>query len=256
VINLSAEGEPDIYRTTKMFGTVLENVVLDPVTRAVQYADQSITENTRASYPLEYIPKHVPNGRGGHPRNVVLLTADAFGVLPPLARLTTEQAMYYFLSGYTAKVAGTERGVTEPQATFSACFGAVFLVWPATKYAAMLGERLARHGSRVWLVNTGWTGGAYGIGKRMALGHTRTMVRALLSGTLDDAPTATDPIFGLAVPTHVAGVPDTVLRPRDAWADAAAYDEQARKLAGMFRSNFEKFAGAVDRGVVDAGPKG
>jgi len=256
VINLSAEGEPDIYRTTRMFGTVLENVVLDPATRTVQYADQSITENTRASYPLDYIPQHVPGGRGGHPRNIVLLTADAFGVLPPLARLTPEQAMYYFLSGYTAKVAGTERGVTEPQATFSACFGAVFLVWPATKYASMLGERLARYGSRVWLVNTGWTGGAYGAGKRMPLRDTRTMVRALLSGSLDTVPTAPDPIFGLPIPTHVPGVNATVLRPREAWKDPAAYDQQARKLAGMFRTNFEKFAATVDRRVLEAGPRG
>ncbi len=256
VINLSPDGEPDIYRTTKMFGTVLENVVLDPVTRVVQYADQSITENTRASYPLDSIPNHVPTGRGGHPRNIVLLTADAFGVLPPVAKLTTEQAMYYFLSGYTAKVAGTERGVTEPQATFSACFGAVFLVWPATKYAAMLGERLKRYNSRVWLVNTGWTGGPYGVGKRMPLAQTRTMVRSLLAGGLDNVQTAADPIFGLAVPTHVSGVHDTLLRPREAWSDAAAYDQQARKLAGMFRSNFEKFASTVDQKVMEAGPKG
>ncbi len=256
VINLSAEGEPDIYRTTRMFGTVLENVVLDPVTGAVRYGDLSITENTRASYPLDYIPKHVASGRGGHPRNIILLTADAFGVLPPLARLTPEQAMYYFLSGYTAKVAGTERGVTEPQATFSACFGAVFLVWPATKYATMLGERLSRHGAKVWLVNTGWTGGPYGVGKRMPLNQTRTMVRSLLSGALDAVATAADPIFGLAVPTHVPGVSDAVLRPREAWSDPAAYDQQARKLAGMFRSNFEKFASTVDRRVTDAGPKG
>lgn len=256
VINLSPEGEPDIYRTTRMFGTVLENVVLDPVTRAVQYGDQSITENTRASYPLDYIERHVPSGRGPHPRNIVLLTADAFGVLPPMARLTPEQGMYYFLSGYTAKVAGTERGVTEPQATFSACFGAVFLVWPAPKYVAMFGERLARYGAKVWLVNTGWTGGPYGVGKRMPLGHTRTMVRTLLSGSLDTVPTAADPIFGLAVPTHVPGVPDAVLRPRDAWSNTTAYDEQARKLAGMFRANFEKFASSVDRRVAEAGPKG
>src|SRR5579883_132923 len=255
VINLSPEGEPDIYRTTRMFGTVLENVVLDPTTRAVRYADQSITENTRASYPLEYIPTHVPSGRAGHPTHIVLLTADAFGVLPPIARLTPEQALYYFLSGYTAKVAGTERGVTEPQATFSACFGAVFLVWPAAKYAKMLGERLARHGSRVWLINTGWTGGPYGVGSRMSLAHTRSIVRAVLAGSLDNAATITDPLFGLAVPTHVAAVPDTVLHPRDAWADRAAYDTQARKLAGMFRSNFEKFAGSLDRRVVEAGPR-
>jgi phosphoenolpyruvate carboxykinase (ATP) len=254
VINLSAESEPDIFRTTQLFGTVLENVVLDPATHAVRFDDQSITENTRASYPLDFIRNHVPNGRGGHPKNIILLTADAFGVLPPVARLTPEQAMYYFLSGYTAKVAGTERGVTEPQATFSACFGAVFLVWPPTKYAAMLGERLARHGTRVWLVNTGWTGGPYGVGRRMSLGHTRSIVRAALAGALDRAPTATDPVFGLAVPTAVPNVPASVLLPREAWADPAAYDAQARKLAGMFRTNFEKFKSLVDVRVAESGP--
>jgi phosphoenolpyruvate carboxykinase (ATP) len=256
VINLSAESEPDIYRTTQMFGTVLENVVLDPATHAVDFGNQSITENTRASYPLDYIANHVPSGRAGHPANVVLLTADAFGVLPPIARLTPDQAMYYFLSGYTAKVAGTERGVTEPQATFSACFGAVFLVWPAAKYADMLGERLAKHGSRVWLINTGWTGGAYGVGKRMSLPHTRAIVHAALAGQLDHVPVSNDPIFGLAVPAAVPGVPATVLRPRDSWSDPAAYDAQARKLAGMFRANFEKFAGSVDPRLKDIGPKG
>src|SRR5215213_3895586 len=185
-----------------MFGTVLENVVLDPLKR-VQFEDQSIPENTRASYPIDYIPNHVPAGRAGHPRNVVFLTADAFGVLPPIARLTPEQAMYYFLSGYTAKVAGTERGVTEPQATFSACFGAVFLVWHPTKYAEMLGRLLKEHGSRVWLVNTGWSGGPYGVGKRMKLSYTRAMVRAALAGSLDGVDTTPDPVFGLQVPTSV-----------------------------------------------------
>ena len=255
VINLSPEGEPDIYATTQMFGTILENVVLEPTTRRVKFEDQSITENTRASYPLHYIRNHVPDGRGGHPKNVVFLTADAFGVLPPIARLTPEQAMYYFLSGYTAKVAGTERGVTEPQATFSACFGAVFLVWHPTKYAQMLGEKLRQHGSRVWLVNTGWSGGAYGTGKRMKLAHTRAMVRAALDGKLDSVRTETDPVFGLAVPTEVPGVPSEVLRARDTWADKAAYDTQAKKLAEMFRKNFEKF-GDVEAGIRGAGPKG
>src|SRR5688500_14619832 len=217
MINISAEGEPDIYQTTQMFGTVLENVVLDEK-RRVKFEDQSITENTRASYPLHYIRNHVPSGRGGHPKNVVFLTADAFGVLPPVAKLTPEQAMYYFLSGYTAKVAGTERGVTEPQATFSACFGAVFLVWHPTKYAEMLGEKLREHGSQVWLVNTGWSGGAYGTGKRMKLGYTRAMVRAALSGRLDGVDTETDPVFGLAVPTAVPDGPSEVLRPRHKWA--------------------------------------
>jgi phosphoenolpyruvate carboxykinase (ATP) len=255
VINLSAEGEPDIYQTTQMFGTVLENVVLDDA-RRVKFEDQSITENTRASYPLHYIRNHVPTGRGGHPKNVVFLTADAFGVLPPLAKLTPEQAMYYFLSGYTAKVAGTERGVTEPQATFSACFGAVFLVWHPTKYAEMLGAKLREHGSQVWLVNTGWSGGAYGTGKRMKLGYTRAMVRAALAGALDDAPTTVDPIFGLAVPRAVEGVPSSVLDARGTWPDPAAYDAQARKLALMFGDNIQKFGDAVSPAIRAAGPRG
>ena len=254
VINLSAEGEPDIYATTQMFGTILENVVLDPSSRRVKFEDQSITENTRASYPLPYIRNHVPNGRGGHPKNVVFLTADAFGVLPPIARLTREQAMYYFLSGYTAKVAGTERGVTEPQATFSACFGAVFLVWHPTKYAEMLGRLIAEHDAHVWLVNTGWSGGPYGVGKRMKLGYTRAMVRAALAGQLDQVPTQTDERFKLAVPTQVPGVPSEVMRPRETWSDAAAYDAQAKKLAEMFRKNFEKFGTNVSPGIAEAGP--
>jgi phosphoenolpyruvate carboxykinase (ATP) len=255
VINLSAEGEPDIYATTQMFGTILENVVLEPTSRRVKFEDQSITENTRASYPLPYIRNHVPSGRGGHPKNVVLLTADAFGVLPPIARLTREQAMYYFLSGYTAKVAGTERGVTEPQATFSACFGAVFLVWHPTKYAEMLGRLLAEHDARVWLVNTGWSGGPYGVGKRMKLGYTRAMVRAALAGQLDQVATQTDERFGLAVPTPVPGVPAEVMKPRDTWSDGAAYDAQAKKLAAMFRKNFEKFGSNIAPAIADAGPK-
>jgi phosphoenolpyruvate carboxykinase (ATP) len=255
VINLSPDGEPDIYATTQMFGTVLENVVLDEKQR-VKFEDQSITENTRASYPIHYIRNHVPNGRGGHPKHVVFLTADAFGVLPPIAKLTPEQAMYYFLSGYTAKVAGTERGVTEPQATFSACFGAVFLVWHPTKYAEMLGAKLREHGSSVWLVNTGWSGGAYGVGKRMKLGYTRAMVRAALDGQLEGGTTKTDPIFGLAVPTTVPGVPSEVLDARGTWSDAAAYDEQAKKLADMFRKNIEKFGAGVTESIKNAGPQG
>ena len=255
VINLSAEGEPDIYATTQMFGTILENVKLDPTSRKVKFEDQSITENTRASYPLPYIRNHVPNGRGGHPKNVVFLTADAFGVLPPIARLTREQAMYYFLSGYTAKVAGTERGVTEPQATFSACFGAVFLVWHPTKYAEMLGRLLQEHDAHVWLVNTGWSGGAYGVGKRMKLGYTRAMVRAALAGQLDQVPVATDDRFGLAVPTQVPGVPAEVMRPRETWSDPAAYDAQAKKLAEMFQKNFQKFGSNISPAIAGAGPK-
>ncbi len=254
VINLSAESEPDIYATTRMFGTILENVVLDPRTREVEFANQSITENTRASYPIHYIRNNVPSGRGGHPKNIVFLTADAFGVLPPIARLSPEQAMYYFLSGYTAKVAGTERGVTEPQATFSACFGAVFLAWPPTKYADMLGEKLRKHDSQVWLVNTGWTGGAFGEGRRMKLSHTRAMVRAALTGALVKANYETDPVFGLSIPTHIESVPDEVLKPRGTWSDGAAYDAQAKKLADMFRSNFEQFEQHVDDAVRGAGP--
>jgi len=254
-INLSPEGEPDIYRTTRMFGTILENVVLDPASMEVNFEDQSITENTRASYPLSYIANSVAGGRGGHPRNVVFLTADAFGVLPPIARLNADQAMYYFLSGYTAKVAGTERGVTEPQATFSACFGAVFLVWPPTKYAGMLGDLLRQHEPQVWLINTGWSGGAYGVGKRMKLDHTRAMVRAALSGALDKTPLNVDPIFGLCVPVDVPDVPRQILEPRSTWDDGAAYDVQARKLAEMFRTNFKKFTGASEA-IRNAGPRG
>ena len=256
VINLSAEGEPDIYRTTQMFGTVLENVVLTEPSRQVDFANQSITENTRASYPLHYINNHVPSGRGGHPTNVVFLTADAFGVLPPIAKLTPEQAMYYFLSGYTAKVAGTETGVNEPQATFSACFGAVFLVWHPTKYAHMLGELLQQHDAQVWLVNTGWSGGAYGVGKRMKLSHTRAMVRDALNGALAKTPVRTDPVFGLQVPTVVDGVPTEVLDPRGTWSDGAAYDAQASKLAQMFRENIKKFGDAVMPDILAAGPTG
>ncbi|MBI2408258.1 MAG: phosphoenolpyruvate carboxykinase (ATP) [Gemmatimonadetes bacterium] len=254
-INLSAESEPDIYQTTQMFGTILENVVLEPNGRRVEFENQSITENTRASYPLHYIRNHVPSGRGGHPKNVIFLTADAFGVLPPIAKLTREQAPYYFLSGYTAKVAGTERGVTEPQATFSACFGAVFLVWHPTKYAEMLGRLLEKHKSNVWLVNTGWSGGPYGVGKRMKLSFTRAMVHAALSGHLHELPTTTDPIFGLHVPTFIKGIPSEILTPRKTWDDHNAYDVQAKKLAEMFRKNFEKFGG-VDPAIVNAGPKG
>ncbi|MEO5588338.1 MAG: phosphoenolpyruvate carboxykinase (ATP) [Gemmatimonadaceae bacterium] len=255
VINLSAEGEPDIYRTTQMFGTILENVVLDPATKTVRFDDQSVTENTRASYPLDYIPNFVKNGRGAHPKNVVFLTADAFGVLPPIARLSPDQAMYYFLSGYTAKVAGTERGVTEPQATFSACFGAVFLVWHPTVYAEMLGKLLKEHDSHVWLVNTGWSGGPYGVGKRMKLGYTRAMVRAALSGEVDSVEMRTDPVFGLSVPTAIEGVPAGILDPRSTWSDAVGYDAQASKLAGMFRKNFEKFGDTADE-IRNAGPTG
>lgn len=256
VINLSKEQEPDIFATTEMFGTILENVVLEPGTKKVDFSNQSITENTRASYPLHYIRNHVPSGKGTHPKHVVFLTADAFGVLPPIAKLTKEQAMYYFLSGYTAKLAGTERGVTEPQATFSACFGAVFLVWHPTKYAEMLGELLAKHDSQVWLVNTGWSGGAYGVGSRMKIAYTRAMVRAALAGKLDKAQVTPDPIFGLPIPAQIEGVPTEVLNPRNTWKDGAAYDLQAKKLAAMFQENIKKFGDAVSKEILGAGPQG
>jgi len=254
-IRLSREGEPEIYQATQMFGTILENVVLDERTREIRFDDASITENTRASYPIHYVSNAVVSGRGAHPRNVVFLTADAFGVLPPISRLTPEQAMYHFLSGYTAKVAGTERGVTEPSATFSACFGAPFLPRSPVVYAEMLGERLREHGATVWLVNTGWTGGAYGAGSRMKLAHTRAMVHAALDGRLADVDYSTDPVFGLDVPTSVDGVPARLLRPRETWADASSYDVAAAKLAGMFARNFERFADQVGEDVRRAGPQ-
>lgn len=254
VIRLSQEGEPEIYATTERFGTILENVVVNPVTRRIDLDDDSITENTRASYPIEYIPNFVPSGRAGHPRNVVFLTADAFGVMPPIAQLTADQAMYHFLSGYTAKVAGTERGVTEPQATFSACFGAPFLPLAPGTYAEMLGERISRHRAKVWLVNTGWTGGPFGVGTRMKLAHTRAMVRAALSGQLDDVPTRRDSVFGIQVPTQVPEVPAAVLDPRSTWSDGTAYDAQAGKLAEMFEANFARFEDQVSEEVRAAGP--
>ncbi len=254
VIRLSAEGEPEIYATTRRFGTILENVVVDPATRQIDLDDDSITENTRASYPISYIPNHIPDGRGEHPQNVIFLTADAFGVLPPIAKLSPEQAMYHYLSGYTAKVAGTERGITEPRATFSACFGAPFLPLHPNVYAEMLGDRIAQHAVQCWLVNTGWTGGPYGEGRRMKLSHTRAMVRAALDGCLATVPTRPDPVFGIHVPTEVPDVPADILDPRRTWADPGAYDAQATKLAKMFSENFERFRDQVSDAVRAAGP--
>jgi phosphoenolpyruvate carboxykinase (ATP) len=256
MIRLSAEAEPQIYATTQRFGTVLENVVIDPHTRALNLDDASLTENTRGAYPIEFIANSVPSGTGGHPENIIMLTADAFGVLPPIARLSPEAAMYHFLSGYTAKVAGTEKGVKDPSATFSTCFGAPFLPLNPNVYARGLGERISRYKARVWLVNTGWTGGAFGVGKRMSISHTRGMISAALSGQLDNVEYRRHPIFNLEMPTTCPGVPQDVLDPRSTWSDKSAYDAQAQKLARMFMDNFKSFEGDVDRAVVDAGPRG
>jgi phosphoenolpyruvate carboxykinase (ATP) len=255
MIRLSQEAEPQIYAVTGRFGTVLENVRMDSESRGLDLDDDSLTENTRGAYPLDFIDNSVPSGQGGHPRNIIMLTADAFGVLPPIARLTPAGAMYHFLSGYTAKVAGTEKGVTEPKATFSTCFGAPFMVLHPTVYAKFLGDKIARHDARVWLVNTGWTGGPYGVGTRMKIAHTRAMIRAALSGGLDGAEFVTDPIFNLDVPQAVPGVPPAVLNPRNTWKDQGAYDTQARKLARMFVDNFKTFEADAAPDVTAAGPK-
>jgi len=254
VIDLSREKEPEIYAASHRFRTVLENVVVDPETREVDFRSDAKTENTRAAYPMDFVPNASDTGVGDHPSDIVFLTADAFGVLPPISRLTPDQAMYHFLSGYTAKVAGTERGVTEPTATFSTCFGEPFMPLPPATYARMLGERLRRHGTRAWLVNTGWTGGPYGVGSRMSLPATRALVRAALAGQLDGVPLRTDPFFGLAYPSAAPGVPAEVLSPRETWADADAYDEAAKRLVAMFRDNFRRsFAGVVGD-VAGGGP--
>ncbi len=255
VIRLSKEGEPEIYATTHRFGTILENVVVDPDTRRLDLDDERLTENTRGSYPISHLERVDLDGRAGHPKNVVFLTCDAFGVLPPIARLSFEQAMYHFLSGYTAKVAGTERGITEPKVTFSACFGAPFMPLHPGTYAKMLGEKLERHGARVWLLNTGWTGGPYGTGSRIKLSFTRRMVHAALAGELEGAATRLDPIFGLAVPERIEGVPDKLLRPRDTWQNPTDYDAQAAQLADLFVENFEKFEGGVSEAIKAAGPR-
>jgi phosphoenolpyruvate carboxykinase (ATP) len=239
-IGLSRQREPQIYDAIR-FGAVLENVVLDPATGEPDYDDGSVTENTRAAYPVAYIPGAEPSGLAGHPRTIVFLTADAFGVLPPIARLTPQQARYHFLSGYTAKLAGTEVGVEGAQATFSACFGAPFLPLAPQVYAELLGEKMVRHGARVFLLNTGWTGGPVGVGRRISLDATRTMVRAALAGALDDVPTYTDAVFGLHVPRHIPGVPEALLHPRATWPDPAAYDAQAQRLAARFEENYTRF---------------
>jgi phosphoenolpyruvate carboxykinase (ATP) len=254
VIGLREELEPQIYPTVRTFATVLENVVIDAVTRRLDLDDDSLTENTRAAYPLTSVPNIVPSGMAGHPRDIVMLTADAFGVMPPIARMTPAQAMYHFLSGYTAKVAGTEKGVIEPQTTFSHCFGAPFMVHDPMVYAKMLGERIAHHDVRCWLVNTGWSGGPYGIGKRIALPYTRAMVKAALSGALDDVKCVPDPVFKVSVPKAIPGVPKEILNARASWPDASAYDAKAKELASKFAANFEKFKGSEPPEVLAAAP--
>lgn len=254
VIRLSAKDEPQIYNAIR-FGSVLENVVVDELTRHIDYADGSITENTRATYPVEYIPNCVLEGVTGHPKNVFFLAADAFGILPPIAKLTPAMAMYHYLSGYTAKLAGTESGIDEPQATFSACFGAPFLPLHPTAYAALLGERLARHNVDCWLVNTGWSGGAYGVGSRMPIAVTRGLLSAALEGTLVQQEFIPDPVFGVLVPKACPGVPVEVLTPRNTWKDKAAYDAKALELANRFVENFKQFENQAAADVKAAGPR-
>ncbi len=251
-IKLSEKNEPQIWNALH-FGSVLENVVLDPITRVPNYDDDSKTENTRAAYPVEFIDNAVIPGFGGHPKNVVFLTADAFGVLPPVSKLTPEQAMFHFMSGYTAKVAGTEAGVTEPQATFSTCFGAPFMPLPPKVYAEMLGRRLREHNAQCWLVNTGWQGGPYGVGKRMNLPYTRAMVNALVEGRLNDVEFEVEPSFGLSIPKSVPGVPPELLNPRNSWKDKAVYDKMAADLSARFAKNFEQFD--APREIKEAGPR-
>ncbi len=253
VIRLSAEAEPEIFRTTHTFGTILENVVLDE-NGVLDLDDDSKTENTRAAYKLEQIANALPAKQAGHPSTVIFLTADAFGILPPIARLSREQALYYFLSGFTAKLAGTEIGVTEPQPTFSTCFGQPFLPQPPGVYANLLGSKLDRHGATVWLVNTGWTGGPFGEGSRMPIKATRAMLRAALSGELDDVELRRDATFGFGVPVAIAGVDPHLLDPRSTWRDPDTYDRKARELATMFAENFATRFGEVDEAIRSAGP--
>ncbi len=255
MINLSAEGEPEIFATTRMFGTILENVAMDEVTRQLDFSDAGKTENTRGAYPIEFIPNVSEKNLGPAPSNVIMLTADAFGVLPPISRLTADQAMYYFLSGYTAKVAGTEIGVTEPEATFSTCFGAAFMPRHPSVYGNLLKDRIAKGGAQCWLVNTGWSGGKYGTGKRMPIKATRALLNAALDGSLNEAEFRKDPNFGFEVPVSVPGVDSGILDPRTTWADKDDYDRTAAKLVDLFVDNFAQFAEHVEDGVNAAGPK-
>ena len=254
-IDLTPESEPEIYQSIR-FGSILENVVFDPRTREVDYTDCSLTQNTRCSYPIEFIPNAKVPCVGSHPKNVVLLTCDAFGILPPVSKLSPAEAMYHFISGYTAKVAGTEMGVTEPEATFSACFGAAFLVWHPTKYAEMLAAKIREFGSNVWLVNTGWTGGGYGVGSRISLPYTRAIIDAIHSGELDKAACQEDEIFGFQVPVECPGVPAEILVPQNTWEDKEAYAAGAVKLAELFRENFKIYADGASEEILAAGPRG
>jgi len=251
IIKLSKEAEPEIYDTTRRFGTILENVAIDTHNRRVDLDDDSFTENTRASYPLTHIPNIVLSGCAGHPTNIIMLTCDAYGVLPPIARLTKEQAMYHFLSGYTARVAGTEAGVKEPSATFSTCFGGPFMALNPTVYGELLRQKIAKHNVSCWLVNTGWTGGSYGVGSRIKIAYSRALVNAALNGTLNAGSFEKDPVFGLDIPTACDGVPGKVLNPRNTWADKSEYDETAHKLFGMFKENFTKYAAHVSPEVAN-----
>ena len=253
VIRLSPEDEPEIYAASTRFGAILENVVADPLTGEVDFDDDSLTENTRSSYPLRFIPNASESGHGGHPAHIVMLTADAFGVLPPISRLSPEQAMYHFLSGYTARVAGTEAGVKDPQATFSTCFGAPFMPRHPTVYAEMLRDLMRRHEVDCWLVNTGWNGGPYGTGERISLRHTRAMLHAALEGKLAKVPFRRHPEFGLMIPEACPGVPSEILDPKATWADPKAYDRMARDVARLFEDNFERFAPHVGDEVRAAG---
>ncbi|MGE5498142.1 MAG: phosphoenolpyruvate carboxykinase, partial [Syntrophothermus sp.] len=255
VIRLTKEAEPEIFEVTHRFGTVLENVTIDTDSRLPDFNDDSLTENTRAAYPIHFIDNIEPSGRGSHPENIIMLTADAFGVLPPVSKLTESHAMYHFLSGYTAKVAGTEKGVKEPTATFSACFGAPFLVLNPMVYARLLGEKIRKHKVNCWLLNTGWTGGPFGTGTRMKINYTRAMLDAIHSGKLKKAETREDPVFGIHVPLSCPGVPDSVLDPRNTWKDKEEYDKSALQLAQMFHNNFARFSDDAGENVKNAGPK-
>jgi phosphoenolpyruvate carboxykinase (ATP) len=255
VIGLSESAEPEIYATTRKFGTILENVPYDPITRLIDLDDESITENTRASYPLEFIANAVPEKRAGHPKNIILLTCDASGVMPPIARLSPNQALYQFISGYTSKIAGTEVGLgKEPEITFSACFGGPFMVHHPYKYAELLKRKIERYGAKCWLVNTGWVGGAYGVGKRISIRYTRALLNAALTGQLDDVTYMQDPIFGFDVPEHCPNVPDEVLIPSSSWSDKKEYDRRYRDLAMRFKQNFGKFEDGTPVEITEAGP--